>query len=193
MDLNGFNALEIEPATSYEVLPANWYKCVITDTEEKPTKAMTGSYLQLTIEVIEGDYQGRKVFDRLNLKNPNSVAVEIAQRSLSSICRAIDVPNPKDSIELRDKPLMVKISVKSRLRATRLHQMWLRLSLVRLLPFRLLELLEVLVFHRGNDSSFAGMGCESPHYKKRRRVKMKVQKISLKRYFEHKDKKKDGS
>lgn len=113
MDLNGFNALEIEPATSYEVLPANWYKCVITDTEEKPTKAMTGSYLQLTIEVIEGDYQGRKVFDRLNLKNPNSVAVEIAQRSLSSICRAIDVPNPKDSIELRDKPLMVKISVKS--------------------------------------------------------------------------------
>lgn len=112
MDLNGFNALEIEPATSYEVLPANWYKCVITNTEEKPTKAMTGSYLQLTIEVIEGDYQGRKVFDRLNLKNPNSVAVEIAQRSLSSICRAIYVPNPKDSIELRDKPLMVKISVK---------------------------------------------------------------------------------
>jgi hypothetical protein len=39
MDLTGFNALEIEPATSYEPLPADWYKCVITDTEEKPTKA----------------------------------------------------------------------------------------------------------------------------------------------------------
>ena len=112
MDLNGFNALEIEPATSYEPLPADWYKCVITDTEEKPTKAMTGSYLQLSIEVIEGQYAGRKVFDRLNLKNPNATAVEIAQRSLSSICRSIDVPNPKDSIELRDKPLMVKLAVK---------------------------------------------------------------------------------
>ena len=65
---------------------------------------MTGSYLQLTIEVIEGEYQGRKVFDRLNLDNPNSVAVQIAQSSLSSV--------PQDSIELRDKPLMVKISVK---------------------------------------------------------------------------------
>ena len=112
MDLNGFNALEIEPATSYEPLPADWYKVVITDTEEKPTKAMTGSYLQLTIEVIDGQHAGRKVFDRLNLKNPNSVAVEIAQRSLSSICRSIGVTNPKDSMELRDKPLMVKLAVK---------------------------------------------------------------------------------
>ena len=112
MDLNGFNALEVEPATSYEPLPADWYKVVITDTEEKPTKAMTGSYLQLTIEVIEGEFAGRKVFDRLNLNNPNSVAVEIAQRSLSSICRSVGVNNPKDSIELRDKPLMVKLAVK---------------------------------------------------------------------------------
>jgi hypothetical protein len=94
MDLTGFNALEIEPATLYEPLPADWYKVVITDTEEKPTKAQTGSYLQLTIEVIEGNHAGRKVFDRLNLKNPNSVAVQIAQSSLSSICRAVGVNEP---------------------------------------------------------------------------------------------------
>ena len=112
MNLNGFNALEIEPSALYEPLPADWYKAVITDTEEKPTKAMTGSYLQLTIEVIEGTHAGRKVFDRLNLKNPNTTAVEIAQRSLSSICRSIGVNSPKDSIELQDKPLMVKLAVK---------------------------------------------------------------------------------
>ena len=112
MDLNGFNALEIEPATSYEPIPADWYKAVITETEEKPTKAQTGSYLQLTIEVIEGQHQGRRVFERLNLKNPNSVAVEIAQRSLSSICRSIGVNNPQNSEELMDKPPMIKVAVK---------------------------------------------------------------------------------
>jgi len=112
MDLNGFNALEIEPATSYDPIPADWYKAVITETEEKPTKAQTGSYLQLTIEVIEGQHQGRRVFERLNLKNPNSVAVEIAQRSLSSICRSIGVNNPQNSEELMDKPLMIKVAVK---------------------------------------------------------------------------------
>jgi len=112
MDLNGFNALEIEPATSYDPIPADWYKAVITETEEKPTKAQTGSYLQLTIEVIEGQHQGRRVFERLNLKNPNVVAVEIAQRSLSSICRSIGVNNPQNSEELMDKPLMIKVAVK---------------------------------------------------------------------------------
>ena len=112
MDLNGFNAMAVEPQTSYEPMPADWYKCVITQTEEKPTKKQNGSYLQLDIEVIEGKFAGRKVFDRLNLNNPNSVAVEIAQRALSSICRAIDVQNPKNSSELLDKPLMVKVAVK---------------------------------------------------------------------------------
>jgi hypothetical protein len=112
MDLNGFDASAIEPQTTYEPLPADWYKCVITDTEEKPTKAQTGSYLELKVEVIEGQYQGRLVFERLNLKNPNPTAVEIAQRSLSSICRAIGVNSPKDSAELRDKPMMVKLAVK---------------------------------------------------------------------------------
>ena len=112
MDLNGFNAMAVEPQTSYEPMPADWYKCVIIKTEEKPTKKQNGSYLQLDIEVIEGKFAGRKVFDRLNLNNPNSTAVEIAQRALSSICRAIDVPNPQDSDELLDKPLMVKVAVK---------------------------------------------------------------------------------
>jgi len=112
MDLNGFNALEVEPQTSMEPLPAGWYKCVISETEEKPTKAGTGSYLQLQLDVIEGQYQGRKAFDRLNLKNPNQTAVEIAQRTLSSICRAVNVPNPRDSYELCDKPLMVKVAVR---------------------------------------------------------------------------------
>ena len=112
MDLNGFNALEVEPSTTFQPLPADWYKCVIAETEERVTSKGDGSYLQLSIEVIEGDYAGRKVFDRLNLKNPNPTAVEIAQRSLSSICRAIGVNSPKDSVELRDKPMMVKMSVR---------------------------------------------------------------------------------
>jgi hypothetical protein len=41
MDLNGFDASEIEPAATYEPLPADWYKAVITTTEEKPTKGHT--------------------------------------------------------------------------------------------------------------------------------------------------------
>ena len=110
-DLSGFNAENVQPAESRDPIPAGWYKGVITESEDKPTKAQTGSYLQLNIEIIEGEHMGRKVFERLNLNNPNSTAVEIAQRSLSSICRAIGVMTPRDSSDLHDKPLMVKVKV----------------------------------------------------------------------------------
>lgn len=112
MDLQGFNAAEVEPTKPYEPLPAGWYKCVITETEERTNKAQTGSYLLVTLEVIEGDHKGDKVFDRLNLDNPNDKARDIAQRALSAICRAVGVMTPRQSQELHDKPLMVKVEVK---------------------------------------------------------------------------------
>ena len=61
MELNGFNAAAIEPAATYEPLPAGNYSAVIVESEEKPTKAMTGSYLQLGLEIVEGQYAGRKL------------------------------------------------------------------------------------------------------------------------------------
>ena len=112
MNLSGFDANSVEPTATYEPIPAGWYKAVFTDSIEKPTKAQTGSYLQLTAEIIEGEYQGRKLIERLNLNNPNSTAVEIAQRTLSAICRATGVMTPRDSSDLHDKPFMVQVKVK---------------------------------------------------------------------------------
>lgn len=112
MLLQGFDAAQIEPTGSYDPIPAGWYRVVFTDAEEKPTKAQTGSYLQLSVEVIEGEHQGRKLVERLNLNNPNQTAVEIAQRTLSAICRAIGVMTPRDSSDLLNKPLMAKVAVK---------------------------------------------------------------------------------
>jgi hypothetical protein len=111
MDLSNYNIHEVEPMGTFEPLPADWYRCVIADTEERETKKQDGSYLQLTIEVIDGKYQGRKIFDRLNLQNKNPVAVDIARRSLASIAKAINV-DPKNSSDLIDIPLMVKVAVR---------------------------------------------------------------------------------
>ena len=112
MQFNGFDANQVDPSVVYEPLPAGWYKAVITASEEKPTKAQTGSYLQLSLEVIEGPMQGRKLTDRLNLNNPNATASEIAYRTLSAICHAVGVMTPRTSDDLHDKPMMVKVKVK---------------------------------------------------------------------------------
>ena len=53
------------------------------------------------------------MIDRLNLNNPNQIAVDIAQRTLSAICHATGVMTPQHSSELHDKPLVVKVAVKA--------------------------------------------------------------------------------
>lgn len=111
-NLQGFDATQVEPQDSFEPLPAGWYPVIISDSEMKPTKAGNGQYLQLELTVIEGEHEGRKTWDRLNLDNPNQTAVEIAQRALSAICRAVGVMAPNDSSELHDRPFEVKLSVK---------------------------------------------------------------------------------
>ena len=112
MQLNGFDATKVDPRGTFEPLPADWYEVVITASEEKPTKAQTGSFLELKLEVVDGQYKGRLLFDRLNLNNPNKIAEEIAASTLSAICHAVGVMNPEDSSELHDRPLMVKVVVK---------------------------------------------------------------------------------
>lgn len=111
-NLQGFNAEDVAPQDSFEPIPAGWYSVIISDSEMKPTKKGDGEYLQLELTVIEGDFEGRKVWDRLNLQNPNQTAVEIAQRALSAICHAVGVLTPGDSSELHDRPFEVKLSVR---------------------------------------------------------------------------------
>lgn len=112
MDLSGFNADDFSDIESYSVLPAGTYTAAIVSSENKTTKNGNGSYLELQLEIIDGQYAGRKVWDRLNLRNPNQTAVEIAMRTLASICKAIGIKTPRDSSELHNKPMKIKVSVR---------------------------------------------------------------------------------
>jgi len=113
-NLNGFNANEVDSAVGFDPIPAGKYLAVITESEMKPTKAGTGQYLQLTFQVIDGEYKGRLIWARLNLDNPSAMAVKIARAELSAICRAIGVMAPKDSVELHNLPLVIKVGCKKR-------------------------------------------------------------------------------
>lgn len=113
-DLNGFDANQVEPTGNFEPIPAGKYVAVITGSEMKQTKAGTGQYLQLTFQVIEGEYQNRLLWTRLNLVNPNATAVTIAQAELSAICRTVGVLTPQDSVELHNLPLVVHVKCNQR-------------------------------------------------------------------------------
>jgi Protein of unknown function (DUF669) len=110
-NLMGFDASQVPEQQEFSALPEGQYVVMATASEMKPTKAGTGEYLQITFEVLDGPQKGRKLWSRLNLRNPNKTAVEIAQRELAAICRAVGVLKPSDSAELHNKPLMADVSV----------------------------------------------------------------------------------
>lgn len=112
-NLQGFNAETVEPNTGFDAVPAGEYDVCIVESKFKDTKAGTGKFLELTMQVLSGPYQNRKLWDRLNLVNPNEQAVTIAKGTLSAICRAVGVMTPNDSSELHNKPLRIKVKVET--------------------------------------------------------------------------------
>lgn len=112
VELN-FDANTVEPQGTYELIDAGWYRAYISASEQKPTKSGNGSYVSLRFTLLDEGVAGRTLFTNLNLQNPNEKAVEIAYKQLSSICHATGVIQVSDTAELHDKPLQIKVKVRS--------------------------------------------------------------------------------
>lgn len=92
-------------------IPAGWYTVAITKAEMKPTNK-GGERLAMEVEILDGQYKGRKVFPGFNLRNPNPKAVEIAKKELAALCRALGIVHPKNESELMRKPVQAKLAVR---------------------------------------------------------------------------------
>ena len=106
-----FDANSVEPS-NFDVFPAGKYLSQIVSSEMRPTKDGRGQYLFLELDILEGQFAGRKLFDRLNLVNDNPDTVDIATRTLSSICRATGQMQVKDSEQLHLIPLIADVRVR---------------------------------------------------------------------------------
>jgi len=105
-----FDATQVEPATPRELLPPGKYVAQIVKSEMKSTNS-GGGMLELEFDIIEGEFQNRKLWDRLNLLNASAQAQEIAHRTLSAICHATGTLAVQDSEELHFKPMVVTVKV----------------------------------------------------------------------------------
>lgn len=107
-----FDATQVEPQGDYSPIPPGDYTVQIVSSQMAETANRNGHMLKLELEILEGEHAGRRLYDRLNLDNPNRQAVEIAQRTLSAICHAIGRLSVQDSEELHMQPMTAVVSVK---------------------------------------------------------------------------------
>jgi hypothetical protein len=107
-----FDASTVEPNRPPELLPPARYVVQIVASEMRVTKDGHGQYLWFEMDILEGPYQGRKLFEQLNLVNANAQTVEIARRNLSAICHAVGKMQVQDSEELHLIPFIADVRVK---------------------------------------------------------------------------------
>jgi len=100
--------------SKFELFPTGPYKCVVVETEMKPTKAGTGTYIELKHQVIDGKYQNRFFWARLNWTNPDATAVAIGKTRFAELCEAVNVLRPSDTNEVKNIPLVMILKKKKR-------------------------------------------------------------------------------
>lgn len=105
-------AVEADERQGFEPMPAGDYNVQIIDSVMKETKS-GGDMLALTLEVIEGPYEGRKVFDNLNIRNANPTAQSIAHQTLKAICDACGTGPIEDSEMLHHRPMVAVLKIET--------------------------------------------------------------------------------
>ena len=108
---NTFDATTVAPRDSFEPIPAGIYTAQATDSDIKPTKDGTGSRLNFTFRILDGQFTGRVVFCSLNIANKSKIAEDIAQKQLSQFCHAAGVLKVSDSSQLHNRPVRIKVKI----------------------------------------------------------------------------------
>lgn len=102
-----------EDERSFDPIPAGDYQMQVIESKIEDTKSGSGQMLTLTLEVIDGPYANRRIWDRLNIQNQNPDAQRIAQRALADLCLQLDLVELADSEELHFKPFWAKVTVQA--------------------------------------------------------------------------------
>ena len=113
------NLLDIDTSDAQELsegfvaIPPGEYPMYIESSDRKPTSNGAGEYLECTLIVASGEYEGAKIFARFNLWNQNQQAVDIAKSQWRALCEAtLGQPNAinNDSGSLHNKMFMAQVA-----------------------------------------------------------------------------------
>lgn len=111
-NIGEFDSTNVPPREASDPIPPGEYKAMIEESDVKPTKKNDGYVLKLTWLVLEGPYSARKIFQNINLDNPNSKAVEIGQQELSAVCHGCGKLKVQDSSELHNIPCVIRVKIR---------------------------------------------------------------------------------
>jgi hypothetical protein len=107
-----YDPAAVEPGSNLDPLPPGEYVAQIIESDVAPPRSGNGLMLNLTWEVTEGEYQGRKFWQRINYQHTSAQAQLIGQQQLKAICDAIAITGHiSDSEVLHGEPCRVRVAI----------------------------------------------------------------------------------
>lgn len=106
------------PAVSQlPVSGSDGWPVIVSASEFKASKSgANNGYLELTLNIIEGEHKGQTGAYRLNLFNENAQTVDIASRQLSAICHVTGQMMISDSAQLHNIPFRAIVGLQKKLK-----------------------------------------------------------------------------
>ena len=95
----------------FELLPTGNYKVVIDDSDAY-NNDKGNTVVKLVFQIIEGQFNGRKLFDYLVVGQQVEEYAKIAQAKLNKICAVINVKEMTDTVVMHNKPLVIRVGIK---------------------------------------------------------------------------------
>jgi hypothetical protein len=104
-----FDANQVEPDAPLEAVPTGRYPVMMVESEYKQNRARTGTLVSLKLEIIDGQYKGRRIFGNINMTNPSAEAERIGRAQFSALCRATGQMQVSDTGTLHHIPFCVSV------------------------------------------------------------------------------------
>lgn len=111
MEIN-FRTSEIDTSSNFAPVPSGVYQVELTKAEEQLSKS-GNTYLKCELEILSGDYRGRKLWNNFNLLHTSDMAREIAMKEFTMMCNAMGVADPVNTDQLLHIPFAVSVKLES--------------------------------------------------------------------------------
>ena len=101
-----------QEGNSWDVLPVGEYVAQVVEASIQQPNSGDGYHLALTWKIIEGDYEGRQVWQRITYLHSSEQAQTIGRKMLKDLCVATGVAKQFDDVEVfLFKPVRIRLGI----------------------------------------------------------------------------------
>ena len=101
-----------QEGSNYRPISAGEYTAEIIEATVTQPQSGDGHMLTLIWKILDGDHEGRQIFQRLCYQHSNPQAQDIARRMLKDICVALDLNESVTDREIfKFKPAKVRVGI----------------------------------------------------------------------------------